>query len=231
MPFIRSSLTKMDKIMKKFILFLFVMSVSLGLNAQTWKTQVERLTGQSKVKTLKIKPGMRVNINNLLIDNDSLRVSKNFNGHFVSGNRDSLKIKLYEVRTNRNYTNGIKEQFIYPAKYYIRNPFPDTNIMSLAIREIDFMSYQYDKKNGYGEIGEPVILGSLLVLFLSPLICYNFKESSLNLERYKYWALGSTIGIAAGIAIPISIGSIYKMHRFQFKPDWPMKGAKTWKFR
>jgi hypothetical protein len=80
------------------------------------------------------------------------------------------------------------------------------------------------------EPGAVLLLGSLAVMVLSPLICYDYKEQELNANRYKYWAMGSTAGALAGFAILITNGG-NKTRRLQFQPDWPDKNMKVWKFR
>jgi hypothetical protein len=67
----------------------------------------------------------------------------------------------------------------------------------VAVRNIGYLEAYNETGRGMAEIGEPIILGSLLVMIISPLISY-ISKMDLNSERYKHWALGGTIGVATG---------------------------------
>ncbi len=216
--------------MKNLFFLLAILGCAPTLYAQTWRAEVQSITGNSKVKTLKIRPEMRVNISKIWIDNDSLKESTNYDGYFLGGTRDSVYLRLKEVKTSSILTNGTRKQTIVPGKYYLKVPARDSAFISLALKQMDFLSYQDDKRSGYAEIGEPLILGSILVMILSPFICYNYKDGSFNTKRYKYWALGSTAGLTVGFAIPMTFATVYKQRKFQFKTGWPSKDAWVWKF-
>ncbi|NVO19507.1 MAG: hypothetical protein HXX13_07390 [Bacteroidetes bacterium] len=217
--------------MKKYTFICLLLCLCSGLGAQTWKAEIQRADGHKGTMTLKVKPGMKVIVNNLESNSDSLKVSKIIEGTFISGSSDFIRIKLNTVRSESNYANGIRQFKITPAKCYTGYAAPDTNTLNIPVRQIDYLSFQNEKKEGLTEIGEPIILGSILMVILSPLISYNFKEGKINANRYKYWALGSTAGMLVGFAIPITFATVYKQKNYQFRDGWPSKKAKVWKFR
>jgi len=216
--------------MKKYILLTAILAIGVTLFAQTWKTEVQSVTGKPKVKTMKIKPDRHINISHLVLDNDSMKETRNYNGYFLGANRDSIQFRLKEVKTDRVLTSGIRQQVTMKPKYFFKTPYADSS-MKVAWADVDYFWNQNEKMINMAEIGEPIILGSLLVMLLSPLISYDFKDGKLNTERYKNWALGSTIGLASGILIPVTLGLVYRKHKFQFKAGWPEKKAKVWEFR
>jgi len=203
------------------------------LNAQTWKVRVERTTGNQKVTTIRIKPTMQLTVGNQLpVTDTTLKQYNYFYGKFLSGSADSIQMKLKSVTAHKYYTNGIHQTCIIPAKqYYLSAPSADTNSMRIALSDIHSLDYSIKKWKDMVEIAEPIILGSMLVLIVSPLICYNFSDGKINPEKYKNWALGSTIGVVAGIGTVITFGAIPPHGRYQFLEGWPYKKAKVWKFR
>lgn len=216
--------------MKKFILLLTVLGAMFTSEAQPWNFQLQRITGKTREKTLKLKPEMKLEIGRLLTDNDSLKEYNYYNGNFLGGTRDSIRIRLKEVKTNSVFTSGIKQQSTIPVKYFTSVPPRDSGFMSFALPEIDYLKYSKSKKNDPGGIVEPVIYLSLLTLFLSPVISYDYKEGELNEERYKYWALGSTIALASCITAIITINAIDGPDTFRFKASWPGSHIKEWRF-
>ncbi|MEI6748145.1 MAG: hypothetical protein WCM93_03195 [Bacteroidota bacterium] len=214
--------------MQKIILLIVVLSFSVSLNAQTWKVQIQRATSNHRMKTLKIRPDMHMDIGSLLLDNDTLKESKFYNGFLVGGGSDSIKIRLNEVKEKKVFTNGINKQATIPAKYYLMTPLRDSSVMKIAISDIDYLSYYNDKREKTAGIVEPIALGALFVMALTPLISYDFKEGKMNAVRYKNWALGSTICLAASISFAVTVNSRKK---FQFKTNWPDEKGKVWSFK
>jgi hypothetical protein len=217
--------------MKKFILFLSVWGIMFTSKAQSWEYQLQSITGRNKEKTLKLKPEMKLEIGRLLTDNDSLKAYNYYNGIFLGGSRDSIRIRLNEVKTNSVFTNGVKQQSTIPVKYFSSIPLRDSGFMSFALPEIDYLKYRKSKKNDLGGIVEPVIYLSLLTLFLSPVISYDYKEGKLNEERYKYWAFGSTLALASCITAIITVNAIKGPDTFRFKAGWPGTHIKEWRFK
>ncbi len=215
--------------MKRSIFLLAAIISSFVMNVQTWNFRIQRLTGSPKVKELRLKPGRQVSIGTLVLDSDSLKESSYFNGYFLGGTRDSIQLRLKEVIANKFYTNGTRQTTIIPAKYYKKTPLQDSSLMHIAVSDIQYLDYRSEKWNIRAEIAEPIILGSLLVMVLSPFI--GFKDGSFNGERYKYWALGSTIGLTTGFATVITFGLLSNHKNFQFKTGWPDKKAKVWSFK
>ena len=217
--------------MKAFIFTLSLAVSVLAANSQTWKTEIEKTTSNHRVKVLRIKPTMQLTVGSILLESDSLKRSINYYGDFMSGTADSLKMRLKTVTAVDNYSNGIRKTSVTPARFYPAINAPDSNIIEMALRDVHSIDYSLKKWRDAGEIGEPVLFLSLFTLLASPLISYNFKEGKLNADRYKYWALGSTIGVAAGFAAIIVINAVPPHGRYQFKEGWPNKKAKVWKFR
>ncbi|GAP43880.1 hypothetical protein TBC1_112038 [Lentimicrobium saccharophilum] len=216
--------------MRKLFLLMIALSFVIILNAQPWQVQMQQVSGNSKVKTLRLKPEMRLEIGRLLNDNDTLKEYNYYNGIFLGGTADSIRIRLNEVKINSVFTNGIKHQSTIPVKYFTSEALRDSGFMSFALPEIDYLKFRPAKKNEFGGFVEPTIYLSLLTLFLSPIISYNFKEGELNAERYKYWALGSTLVLASCITAIITINAIHGPDTFRFKAGWPGTHIKQWRF-
>ncbi|MGV8111719.1 MAG: hypothetical protein AB2L17_02315 [Lentimicrobium sp.] len=216
--------------MKKLFLLMIALSFAIIMNAQPWKVQLQMVSGNSKVKTLRLKPEMKLDIGRLLTDNDTLKEYNYYNGIFLGGAGDSIRIRLNEVKTNSVFTNGIKNQATFPVKYFTSVPFSDSGFMSFALTEIDYLKVGKGKNYHLDEIVESTIYLSLLTLFLSPIISYNFKEGELNAERYKCWALGSTLALASCITAIITINAIDGPDTFRFKAGWPGTHTKQWRF-
>ncbi len=209
---------------------MIALSFTIILNAQPWQVQLQKVSGNSKVKTLRLKPEMKLDIGRLLNDNDTLKEYNYYSGIFLGGAGDSIRIRLNEVKTNSVFTNGIKQQSTIPVKYFTSLALRDSGFISFALHEIDYLKYRPAKKNEFGGFVEPTIYLSLLTLFLSPIISYNFKEGELNAERYKCWALGSTLALASCITAIITINAIDGPDTFRFKAGWPGTHIKQWRF-
>lgn len=216
--------------MKKIILLIFAAGFLVAPKAQTWEAQMQRITGKSREKTLKLKPEMKLEIGRLLTDNDSLKEYNYYNGIFLGGTRDSIRIRLNEVKTNSVYTSGIKQQSTIPVKYFTAVPLRDSGFMSFALPEIDYLKQSKARNYHVDAVLEPVVFLSLFTLFLSPVISYNYKEGELNEERYKYWALGSTLALASCVTAIITINAIDGPDTFRFKAGWPGSHIKEWRF-
>lgn len=159
-----------------------------------------------------------------------MKETRNYDGYFLGANRDSIQFRLKEVKTDKVSTSGFRQQVMMKPNYIFKTPYADSS-MKVAWADVDYFWNQNEKMIGLAEIAEPIILGSLLVMVLSPLISYDFEDGKMNNERYKNWALGSTIGLATGILTSVTIGVTYRKHKFQFKAGWPEKKAKVWEFR
>lgn len=217
--------------MKKFILFYFLTGCVLFVQAQSWKVEVERISGNNKTKTIKLKPSMQVNIQTVISENDSMRESRLFYGDFWSGSVDSLQIRLKSTTYQKVLTSGIRYTSITPARFFVHSVTPDSNLYKIPLSRIASLDYKYEKWNGMGEVFEPFLLLSMLTLVASPLLCYNFKDNSFNADRYKYWALGSTAGIFVSFTALISSYAIPSHGYYQFKDGWPRKKTKIWRFK
>ena len=218
--------------MKKLLLIITLSGISVFLFSQTWNAQIERVTGTPKLKTVRIKPGTFTTVGTRLQETDSLKETRFFDGDFLSGNADSIALKLSQVRLTRNFSNGTKQSFTIPAKQYFIHSPADTSLMRIPVSEIHYIDYYTKKWRKRAEGGEIIVLGSLLALVLSPFICYDYQDGQMNAEKYKNWALGSTIGIVAGITSVITINSFSKHKTFEFRSGWTdRKKAEVWKFQ
>jgi hypothetical protein len=217
--------------MKKFILLMLGMGLLQSLQAQNWEVQIQRIGENHHIKNLKLKPDRSLRIGRLITDEDSLKEFNYFEGQFLCGTDNSLQIKLREVQTHKVFTNGISHQTTIPGKLYPDVLPGDSNRLEIELMDIDFLKIKGSKgQHIAGEIIEPLIWISLFTLILSPLISYNFKEGEINVDRYKYWALGSTLGLTVGFGCVIAINGFEGPTEFQFKEGWPSKKSKLWKF-
>jgi hypothetical protein len=213
--------------MKKLALLIAVMCFSVLLNAQTWETQIYSLSGKSRVKTIKIKPDMKMDIRCIIPGNDSLRLSTRYDGSFIGVSDDSMKIKVNSFNEFKKFPNGIIEQKTIPGKIYLMSCSSDSGLVNIPLSDIGYLSYRNKNLDKTSEILELPIYISLMTMILSPFICYDYKEGKFNTERYKYWGLGSTIGLTVFISCEITL---VNKKNFQFKTDWPRKDKKVWSF-
>jgi hypothetical protein len=217
--------------MKKFILLIVGMGLLQSFQAQNWEVQIQRIGENHHIKNLKLKPNRPLSIGRLITDEDSLREYNYFEGHFLGGTDRSLQIKLQKVQTHKVFANGISHQSTIPGKFYLEDLAGDTDRLEIALVDIDFLKIKGSKAQHIaGDIVEPLIWISLFTLILSPLISYNFKKGELNADHYKYWALGSTLGLTVGFACVITINAFEGPTEFQFKEGWPSKKSKLWRF-
>jgi hypothetical protein len=214
--------------MKKLFWIIAGLLIAIPLDAQTWKTKLVREGDNPVTKTLRIKSGNTVSIGTLLPEENSVKGNRYFYGSFLNGTADSIKISLKDVKVTMFKPGGITETTSTPSKAFLARPIPEDNTYSLALADIDFLKYERSRVK-YMETFELGLLTSLAVLLVSPFICINYNDMTFNADRYKYWALGSTIGIAASITWAIATGS--GSHSLQFTSGWPNKKAKVWKFK
>ncbi len=214
--------------MKKSILIIFFyLSVGVAVTAQTWKTDIQRTTGKPVTRTLKLKPKTELRIGTLLNDDDSIKESKFYYGKFLSGNKDSLNLKVISIENLHTESAGLKQSEVTQEKYFTRYKADSVYNVSVAITDVHFIKYQQDYQKFFGGGEDFLLLGSLAVLVVSPFICYNYKEGAFNAESYKYWALGCTAGIVVGFSFQV-LGAERKL---QFKPNWPDKDVRVWSFK
>jgi hypothetical protein len=142
-------------------------------------------------------------------------------------------IKLEVFKSFKELPGGIRQTTTIPPDTYLKNILPGNGLKSFALDDIGFLSYQKRSKliGKADDILEPVIFASLFVMILSPMISYDFKEGQLNTERYKNWALGSTLTMTSCFAVLMAINLPNQQKKYQFRSGWPEKKAKVWKFR
>ncbi|PKP49627.1 MAG: hypothetical protein CVT94_04305 [Bacteroidetes bacterium HGW-Bacteroidetes-11] len=216
---------------------LSIIIVSLGFlfvtEAQTWKIPVYRQTDESRVQTLKFTHRTQLTIRTQLPQKDSVKENITWQGLFHSGSQDSLVIKLESFKSCKEFPGEIRQTTTIPAETYLKNSLPGNDLVPFALDDIGFLSYQKRSKliGKADDILEPVIFASLFVMILSPLISYDFNEGQLNTERYKNWALGSTLTMTSCFAVLMAINLPNQQKKYQFRSGWPEKKAKVWKFR
>lgn len=214
--------------MKKLLLLVLTLIVGFTLSAQTWKAPVYRIDGKSKMKTVKLKSGISMEIGRLITDNDTLRENKYLYGNFQGVIGDTLQMNLRKIRIHSVYSNGTRIESSIPAKSFIV-PAPDSTYkMNVSLNDIDILLYRNTLFAWIYDADDFVLFGSLFLLFASPFICYDYKNQTLNAEHYQKWALGSTIGIFTGLTMMMmERGSKRKV---QFHCSWPNTKANVWSF-
>ncbi|MBE0639569.1 MAG: hypothetical protein IH598_13715 [Bacteroidales bacterium] len=214
--------------MKKLILLVVMLNFGFIVSAQTWKAPVYRIDGKPKMKTVKLKSGISMEIGRLLIDSDTLKENKYLYGNFKGVIGDTLQMNLRKIRIHSVYTNGTRIESSIPAKSFIV-PAPDSTYkMNVSLNDIDILLYRNTLFAWIYDTDDFVLYGSLFLLFASPFICYDYKNQTFNAENYQKWALGSTIGIFTGLTMMfLESGSKRKV---QFHSSWPNTKAKVWSF-
>jgi len=217
--------------MKILLILLIGLGLSQSVLSQKWEVQLQRLDKRD-LKILKFKPESQLTIGRTLVNNDSLKEFSYFDGFFLGGTKDTLYIKIKEIQSHRVLTTGIKQQTTFPARFYPGILPEDSSGLKISLLDIDYMKIKSPKwQNTVGEsIVEPLIWVSMITLIISPIVSYNFKKGKLDTERYKYWALGSTLGIVVGFGSVIIINGLEGPKTFKFEPGWPGQNASLWKF-
>lgn len=213
--------------MKAYILVFFFLIMGMAVYGQTWKTEIQRISGRPMLKTLKLKSGKELQVATLLKNADSIQESRYYNGTFQGFINDSLWLKITSIENRLNDARGLRQSIITQTGYYTRGKADSVYRLGLAQTDIHFISYQTGSQKFFAAPEDAILFASLAMIIVSPFFCYNYREGSFNAERYKYWALGGTAGIMVGFSCQI-LGSV---KRIQFRPDWPQKGAKVWRFK
>lgn len=211
------------------ITFVMAFCYCIPVNSQTWKTKIQKTTGRERMKTLRLKPGYDVTIGHLASESDSIKIARYFSGTFSGSGNESIFLNIKQLKSQKTFSDGRQLIEILPAKALSMSAESDTSHFAVNLEMIHTLRYS-SPLSEWVEIGEPVILLSLATLILSPAICFNFMEGTFNTERYQYWALGSTIGLAAGFTTIITLGTLSSGGKYQFKPGWPSQKAKVWRF-
>jgi hypothetical protein len=210
--------------MKKLIIMLAGVILSITLSAQTWKVPIYNLTGKPVVKSLKLKQEMPVEIGSLHKENETLKESKYLNGTFLGVVNDSMQIILKEVKINSIFENGNRSISYIAAKNYAM-PQVDSSIrFSIALQDIHILRYQTKIREKAAMIEDFVLFSSLATILVTPILSYKDKE--FNSVLYKNLAIGSTIGLVVGVSLQMMGGK----KSIQFKSGWPSKKAKVWSF-
>jgi len=186
------------------------------------------VSDNSKAKTIKLKPEMRVIVRSHLIDNDSLSFSRFYDGSFVEGSSDAIKIKLTNYSESKKDVKGIINQTTIPGKSFFMIGSMDTGMVSIPLNEIQYINYRHKKSDKMAEFIEGPVYISLIAILLAPIISYDFKNGGINAERYKYWGTGSVVALSTSFCIEFAVNS---HHEYQFKKDWPWKKKKIWSFK
>jgi len=211
---------------KKISLLALLIVFSILVIAQTSKYQIEKLSGNHKVKTLKLRPGMPMDVGKFLSGNDSVNESIYYKGLFKFGDQESLTLSVKSIKSASYRKDGPSQSRVIPASLS-RIPFGPDTTLRVTWQEVDYLSYMKRKGNGFDPT-LPLILGSLGVMMLSPLICYDFNEHKINTNRLPYWSIGGTVGAICGIS-SIFINAQRNYQTYQFRSGWPSKHRKQWK--
>jgi len=198
------------------------------LSAQTWKTQIYGISDKANIKTLKIKPEMSIDLRTVILDTDTLKLTRRYNGSFIGVTGDSMKIKLTDFHEFSNHTNGTIKQTTIPGKSFIMSRSSDTALAIIPLSDISYISFKPENLNKMAGIAEAGVFVSIFALVLAPLICFDYKDGVFLADRYKYWGLGSTIGLAGSFCLE---GIFSSSKQYQFKSNWPYKKKKVWSFK
>jgi len=214
--------------MKNLIFSMITFLLCNTVNAQTWETPIYQIGGKPIVKTLKLKLQTSITIGTVILDSDTLKEDKYFTGSFLGVAGDSLKISFTEVRTNRNYENGTMERKTIHHLNKQTDKLTPLGVTNIALSDIHILKYIPKTRESIANIEDFVLFSSLAALIISPFFCYNYSNQTFNQDLYQYLALGSTIGIVAGISLQMMGGK----KGIQFKDNWPNKKAKKiWSFK
>jgi hypothetical protein len=217
--------------MKRFMILLIGLGIIQSVLSQKWEVKVQRIDKKT-FKTIRLKPESQFTVGRTLVNTDTLKEFSYFDGLFLKGTKDTLCFKLKEVQSHCVFTSGVKQQTVFPASLYPGILPEDSNSLKMALTDIGYLKVKSPKwQNTVGEsIVEPLIWISMFTLFISPIVSYNYKEGKLDAERYKYWAMGSTLGLVVGFGSVIIINGLEGPTTFKFKPGWPGQNASLWKF-
>jgi hypothetical protein len=213
---------------KKLILITAGMCYITILQAQKWQMPIYNISDITRVKTLKIKPEMNIEIRSIVLDTDSLKLTKKYKGAFLGATEDTLRINLTDFSEFKNYTNGIVMQTTVPGKHFIMSPTMDTGLAGIPLTEINYISFKSKGLEKIAGAAEAGVFISLFAIALSPLICIDYKEGEFNSDRYTYWGVGSALAIACSLCLEITLSG---SKAYQFKTNWPDKKKKVWGFK
>jgi len=217
--------------MKTTGIFLFALILSLHSVAQTWKIQIESVSGHPRTRTLRLQPKYSMTVGSVLEYSDSVKKFRYYEGLFKSGSRDSIDLKLSQVREELILKNGIRENTRIPAGYYLSSMAPGKGVARIALPDVAFLESRNKELGGWSEIGEPIMLLSILTMIAAPFICYDYKDGGFNSDRYKYWAVGGSIGIATGFTTIFTFSALSNHKKLKFHENWNSKGNTVWKFK
>lgn len=214
--------------MKRLIWFIAGLLLVVPLHAQTWKSSLEGVSKSSATKTIRIKPGWKITIGKAFPDTSQIRGNRYFSGSFLGGNTDSIKMSLDQVKVTRYLPGKISEVTTIPAAAFLSAPIPLDREFAYALSDIHLLTIQKPRYE-YMEVFELGMIASTLVAIISPFLCIDYSDGSFNEDRFKYWALGSSVCLVATISYAVITGTGKKS--YQFKSGWPNKKAKVWKFQ
>jgi hypothetical protein len=208
------------------VLVIMALAFTFSLQAQTWKTEIYRIDGKEGMKILKLRPEMHVRITTLLERTDSLKNTTIYRGRFISSSGDSILLKVKEIQMTKAFTNGINEHITMSGKYFETKPGA-TDIYGVAVPDIDMLCYQNKGLEKISAAEDYLLFGSLIVLILSPFICYNYKDGEFNEDLYQYLGLGCTAGIVLGFGLQMAGGE----RELLFDSSFSSKKKKIWSYK
>jgi hypothetical protein len=213
----------------KVILIIVLVVAATGLLAQDFSHEIFLKGGKSKTRTITIKPGNLVTVGRLTLNSDTLRKGLYYTGKLLEGGNNTLTMSVNSCKYVDMHEGTESYIKVVPAQMLSTMMTIDTNQMKLALNDIDYLYLKAKKQSKFDPI-IPLLLGSMALMILSPLICYDFKEHKVDAGRYKYWALGSTAGAITGFALIFTLPA-RNIKRYQFNASWPNTTSKYWQFK
>jgi hypothetical protein len=116
------------------------------------------------------------------------------------------------------------QRFSSAENYYIE---------SVALSDVNYLNYSRLSAKTSEYLGSGCfigILGSLVVLVASPLVCIDYSDWKFNSTRYGKWALGSAIGLGASLSVLVA-AIHFDNRKIYFKPVGQSRNIKIWSFK
>lgn len=190
----------------------------MNVSAQALNITIQKTSGIEITRTLRFREGNKLRVDSVYIDTDTLKATYYFKGDFVSGNRDTLTLKLEQYTDRAEYTDGRRYSTVLPATKFALINKTGSDEVKIAIRNIQAIQTT-QKSKVWGTAGLPLILLSIGTFFVSPAICYNYSNGSFNSELYQTLALSSTVGALTGILF----GTLTPRETYDLRKNWRIK--------
>lgn len=144
-------------------------------------------------------------------------------GKLLEGSKGLLQMEPKEEIKTITFSSGLRKED--KAIYEGINNLPP---MSVAMTEIEYLSYRSNNGENYHNIGLTITtLGVLAALVAAPLASLNYSDGTFNSGRYFRWA-GISLG-ATGLGVAMTLGT--KKRGFQLQRSGMETGRKIWVFQ